>query len=953
MISNNTTDVNLINGKNTLKEQDMGLGGNYRYPGSRPFYDTDIDRRLFFGREREKELLLHTVLVDNLVVMYAKSGLGKTSLINAGLNPILRRESFFPVKVRFNDPKLPPVNAIYEGIQQKVNEMTLDYNAGEDGSLWQFFKTAEFWSPGNKMLKPVLILDQFEEFFSVHSKENRKAFTRQLADLVNNTVPDELFKLSPENKPFLYSEKPPNIRVIISIREDFLGELEEMSSEIPDILRHRFRLLPLSREQAREAIVKPMLVQDEVIRSTPFKFRPGVVDEMLNFLCKRMEKRKRKITDEVEPFQLQLLCRHLEEKVKERLTKETGDNEVTEGDLGGEKGMELVLQRFYDDLIKQLLPGFKRKRSRKLCERGLISVTGQRLSLEQEEIGRQFKVTEDLLQELVENRLLRSEARVGSIYYELSHDTLVEPIRKSYKKRSSKRKRIGFGVLFTAVILIAIFLMGISNLMDGRIKINKLYEEAGGLKAEQKYDEAAEKYNDILRIDKTYMNAYLELGQIYYNKNEYVKAIEIYTKAIANGIRHASIYYRRAQAFQANKQAEEAIKDYNEALRLGPKLYMAHEEVGYIYESRKNYEKAIENYKNALALNKKRPDLFKYLALAYIEVGEPGKAIDVFQQALNVNAAYVDIYMELADALEERGEQKLEERIYELASKSGSRKTSLYFNLGNRYGELEMHEKAIENYRKSLEINPDYAIAYGNMGNELCKLGKYGDAVVVYKKAIEIEPDYAYVYYNMGLALEKLKRFKDALAAYKKAVEIKPDDAYAYYNIGYVHYILNEYNRAIEAYKKAIEILPGHFDAKTNLAKLYLITGRFEDALIEADNVLAEKNVSIEHISTMRVVSISSLLLLGNRPEALKQLSMSIKSYKLLIDDFKRTWDLDPIKKFLAQNKNLAHQQRQLLLHLINILESPLAEVRRKLNDMEEYLIWISEGKIPKAKQEK
>ena len=55
-----------------------------RYPGSRSFQDTDVDRLLFYGREHEKGALLHLVLAQDLVLFYAKSGTGKTSLLNAG-----------------------------------------------------------------------------------------------------------------------------------------------------------------------------------------------------------------------------------------------------------------------------------------------------------------------------------------------------------------------------------------------------------------------------------------------------------------------------------------------------------------------------------------------------------------------------------------------------------------------------------------------------------------------------------------------------------------------------------------------------------------------------------------------------------------------------------------------------------------------------------------------------
>lgn len=62
----------------------------YRYPGSHPFRDTELDRQLFFGRDQEREALKHLILSERLVVLFAKSGMGKTSLLNAGVFSGLR-----------------------------------------------------------------------------------------------------------------------------------------------------------------------------------------------------------------------------------------------------------------------------------------------------------------------------------------------------------------------------------------------------------------------------------------------------------------------------------------------------------------------------------------------------------------------------------------------------------------------------------------------------------------------------------------------------------------------------------------------------------------------------------------------------------------------------------------------------------------------------------------------
>jgi putative ribosome biogenesis GTPase RsgA len=55
-----------------------------RYPGARLFSDDALSRKIFFGREREATALTDQILANRMVVVYARSGLGKSSLLNAG-----------------------------------------------------------------------------------------------------------------------------------------------------------------------------------------------------------------------------------------------------------------------------------------------------------------------------------------------------------------------------------------------------------------------------------------------------------------------------------------------------------------------------------------------------------------------------------------------------------------------------------------------------------------------------------------------------------------------------------------------------------------------------------------------------------------------------------------------------------------------------------------------------
>ena len=71
----------------------------YRYPGVRPF--EAADSKLFFGRDRDCSDLLGLVALEKLVVLFGKSGYGKSSLINAALIPALESKGSIAFAIRF------------------------------------------------------------------------------------------------------------------------------------------------------------------------------------------------------------------------------------------------------------------------------------------------------------------------------------------------------------------------------------------------------------------------------------------------------------------------------------------------------------------------------------------------------------------------------------------------------------------------------------------------------------------------------------------------------------------------------------------------------------------------------------------------------------------------------------------------------------------------------------
>ena len=528
----------------------------WRYPGAHSFEDTPLDSRLFFGRRREIDNLVRQVRASQLMVLYGKSGLGKTSLLNAGVFPELRQHNLLPLRVRVNDTEQPLVQSIYAQIERLCREQEIDYTPGRQGCLWEFFKTALFWH-GRTLLTPVLVLDQFEELFTLQDPMRRQALATELGELVSGGLPESIRNRIIEDEELDYSEKPPSLKLIISLRWEYVGRLEELFRAIPSILSHRFLLQPLEREQAERAIVEPAQFEMDRLEpaqfiTQPFDYRPDVLKVLLDFLTGS--------EGAIEPYQLQLLCQHAErlvaEKQKAKKQEAAKRIEVDDTYLGGKEAMQSILGRFYLDTIKKLPTRKKRRAARDLCEWGLLTQDGHRIDMPGQRILEDFALVEDDLRYLEDARLLRKEPKFGGYSYELAHDSLAEPIRKRRRFKLPKKVLAGIGGLMVIGLVLILMFYIQAERSANEAQVAQVAEERRSTVTQDLFEKQLNE-NERLRAG---LEAATDQIQLLIDKNEQV-AQALQATRVAEARREAEKLTAQVAATRSKLQRAEIIDE--------------------------------------------------------------------------------------------------------------------------------------------------------------------------------------------------------------------------------------------------------------------------------------------------------------------------------------------------------------------------------------------------------
>ncbi|MBC7775340.1 MAG: SUMF1/EgtB/PvdO family nonheme iron enzyme [Phycisphaerae bacterium] len=413
-----------------------------RYPGIRPFRSDE--QHLFFGRDTDTERLLRLIDLQQVVILYGKSGYGKSSLLSAGVFPRLQDDGQLQSwEIRLGPYKpgesLPPAASLRLAVGRRVSESPILPSSLAEPSLWQALKNLH--TPTNRRF--LLVFDQFEELFT-YPTEQVLEFKNQLSEALFSIVPKRYEKafasaqLPPETEDAIYT--PFELKVLFSIRADRMSLLNGLKDYLPNLLQHGYELDALDEASAKVAILLPAKLPNIEFETPPFSFTPDALSAI--FTALRDEQGR------IETSTLQIVCKHIEDNIvygwmtsgrraDGTSASATGQRVVSADDLGD---ISVIFSDFYENTIAGLAEE-ERNPARHLIEDVLIK-DGIRLPFAEQALMAQPGVTTDLLQRLSTASLLRVERDdQGRMLYEVGHDTLVRPIEEAAKARRESEKQ--------------------------------------------------------------------------------------------------------------------------------------------------------------------------------------------------------------------------------------------------------------------------------------------------------------------------------------------------------------------------------------------------------------------------------------------------------------------------------------------------------------------------------
>jgi tetratricopeptide (TPR) repeat protein len=207
-------------------------------------------------------------------------------------------------------------------------------------------------------------------------------------------------------------------------------------------------------------------------------------------------------------------------------------------------------------------------------------------------------------------------------------------------------------------------------------------------------------------------------------KRNYTKAVDNFTKILAQGDTTYEVLYYRGLSYLYLNDFEKALTDFNNAFRFGKESSDLYNNRGLAYLYIGELKLAFDDFNKAIELDSNFAEAYTNRATIHIELGELDEAFQDLNKALKLNPDNVS-------AIYERGRLNYKMKKYTDAIKDfdkciklNLKNSKVYYNRGNAYFKLEQYQKAIEDYTKCLALDSTDTEALNNRAVAYDKIGK-------------------------------------------------------------------------------------------------------------------------------------------------------------------------------------------------------------------------------------
>ncbi|MEP4534177.1 MAG: hypothetical protein ABJ004_13890 [Cyclobacteriaceae bacterium] len=748
------------------------------------------DSESFFGREKESTLLSKKIEQQVVMLLYGKSGVGKSSLINAGIKPLVRK-NFLPITIRTqnlidtNDLTAVLIDLIRSAVEEcGCTVASLIDEQVERRSVWEYLKSHEFLKAGEP-ITPLLIFDQFEEIFHNGRGKNGvykpavSELIQSLGVLAADYAPDELVD-SERYDHYLDLDDFTNYRLLLAAREEYIPDLESLVPIIPALgsSSNRFRLDSFNYAQARLILDRAGsdFFDDEV--------KLVLLDKIAGIEVSDENADLDRSKVYLEPFLFSLFCFELVDGIDEG--KKVKLANISERDFN------YFIRRFYTNATKDIS-----EKTKIFIEDNLLTEqSGMRNLFSYNDAVADNPEREKELSLLIDRKILRRPFFSGQPYLEIVHDRLINVVksrrdkrelqqktdmaREAAKKANAKRwsRARNFSIVFVgAIIGLASFLV-----YQGEVRHAQEKKELE-LELKNVENQEIKKILEELQAANTSLSVWTTARKLH-------EQGEKFRAKAGNLVKPDPSRYRwnqRQRESQYDKREKKDGYDYNREAFLK-------DSAKYSTSLQSLTDSAVNNYERALRMDPNLYSTYKVLCALYLEIGKYDLGLKTYQRSgeyiKDVNLGYqVFKFLNVLDKRIRYDGANTEEvlrwkttflmKADSLESSDPEFKTQLaqsFLDIAIYYSELAMIDQAMMLLKKAASMDPQNPDVFHNMGIIQQDAGNYAAAKKAFQEYDRLVGQTAHSQYDLALIYTYLKEYTSAISSYKRIIQIDEDE---------------------------------------------------------------------------------------------------------------------------------------------------------------------------------
>ena len=371
------------------------------------------DNDVFFGRKHETEALYQALSGVKHLLVYGASGAGKTSLIECGLRNQFSDADWFALTIRREENMIASIYKSINNVLEFPFEIDITSGLPKDKEI-DFGKAIEYLF--EERFQPIyLLFDQFEELLLFGNHEEKKDFFTRINKLISQRIP---------------------CRLLMIMREEFIGHLTAFEEECPSIFQNRFRLEKMTRKQVMKVI-------EGTVNAPKFNKSFTVIDATV--LSEKILDRLPDEQQEIELAHVQVFLDQLWEKAY----LQNQDSPLLAPKLISKQDkLETVLDRFLEKQLTEIDYKFGKEMGLELLA-VMISEKYTKLQISFLEINNQLLLrqvdtqnqTKSIIDELEQRRIIRALKSGTDTRYEISHDVLALLVGKNLTEEMKRRDK--------------------------------------------------------------------------------------------------------------------------------------------------------------------------------------------------------------------------------------------------------------------------------------------------------------------------------------------------------------------------------------------------------------------------------------------------------------------------------------------------------------------------------